>query len=79
MMTTTLSPKFELTLDAVKGCIGFPKGSNMHTALSGMVDCWYAIQKGKGATEAEAVKYAFDQLGDKVLEMSRKSISSPAK
>jgi hypothetical protein len=51
----------------------------MYKALSSMVDCWYHIQKGKGSDENDAVKYAFDMLSEKVLEMSRESISSPAK
>lgn len=64
--------KFTLTLEAVKNCIGFEKGSGLHTSLSGMCDCWFGIEKSKGATDEAAARVALDNLGNHMLKMSER-------
>lgn len=59
-----------ITLDDVKACIGFPKGSLMYSSLAGMCECWFGIENKKGATDEDAANVALDKLGKKMLEMA---------
>ena len=59
--------KFVLTLDIVKGCIGFDPNSGLYKSLIQLVDIWYLIAKKDGKSEDDSIWYAFDKLSEKML------------
>jgi len=61
-MQDQTSPKFTLTIEKVKECIAFPLGSPLHTDLCGLCDCWFKIEKSKGATDEDAARSTLDML-----------------
>ena len=69
-MQDQTNPKFTLTIEKVKECIAFPPGSPLHTTLCALCDCWFEIEKSKGATDEEAARAAFDGLKEKAFEIA---------
>lgn len=70
MNMENMEQKKTITIADVKNCIGFEPDSIQYKALHGLCDCWYAIEKKKGATDEEAATVALDNLSKKLLEMS---------
>lgn len=60
-----------MTLESIKDCLAFEKGSGLHRSLSSLCDAWFAIDKKNGASDADAAKVVMDKLGAELLELSK--------
>lgn len=68
----TFEPGDEFTIETVRECISHMEGTNTHRALNGMIDCWYGIAKSRGESDKKAALFALDELGRKIIELSKR-------
>lgn len=69
VMSLQNQPTKLVTLDDVKNCISFPKGSLKYDCLMQICEIGYKMAKEVGASEEQSVRSAADALGEALDKM----------